>query len=170
MVEVAHSLMKAMDVPCSFWGEVVRTAVHILNRSPTRSLQGVTLYEAWRKKKPAVDYFRTFGCVAHVKLVGPGVTKLADRTCPGIFLGYEPGTKGYRVYDPVSKRLYITRDVRFEEDRRWDWSKDAQDSELSRQRELTVVRRGAHDNHVYCVCTTRDIARPINNIDARLTR
>ena len=87
--------MKAMGVPCAFWGEAVRTAVHILNRSPTRSLQGITPYEAWRKKKPAVDYFRTFGCVAHVKLVGPGVTKLADRSRPGIFLGYKPGTKGY---------------------------------------------------------------------------
>ena len=89
----------------------------------------MTPYEAWRKKKPTVDYFRTFGCVAHVKLVGPGVTKLADRSRPGIFLGYEAGTKGYRVYDPIGKRLYITRDVRFEEDRRWDWSKDGSDSE-----------------------------------------
>ena len=54
-----------------------------------------------------------------------------------VFLGYEAGTKGYRVYDPIGKRLYITRDVRFEEDRRWDWSKDGGDSE--RAHEFTVV-------------------------------
>jgi hypothetical protein len=99
----------------------VKTAVHILNRSPTRSLKGITPYEAWRKKKPAVDYFRTFGCVGHMKLVGPGISKLSDRALPVVFLGYETGSKAYRVLDPVKHRLYITRDVVFEEDRKWNW-------------------------------------------------
>jgi transposase InsO family protein len=63
VVEMARSLMKSMQVPATFWAEAVRTAVHILNRSPTRSLKGVTPYEAWRGRKPKVDYFRTFGCV-----------------------------------------------------------------------------------------------------------
>ena len=44
VVEMARSLMKAMGVPCAFWGEAVRTAVHILNRSSTRSLQGIAPY------------------------------------------------------------------------------------------------------------------------------
>ena len=42
VVEMARSLMKSMGVPSTFWGEAVRTAVHILNRSPTRSLRRVT--------------------------------------------------------------------------------------------------------------------------------
>uniref|UniRef100_A0ACD5YKV7 Uncharacterized protein n=3 Tax=Avena sativa TaxID=4498 RepID=A0ACD5YKV7_AVESA len=61
VVEMARSLLKGMGVPNTYWGEAVRTAVHILNRSPTRSLQGITPYEAWRRKKPTVDYLRTFG-------------------------------------------------------------------------------------------------------------
>lgn len=32
----------------------------------------------------------------------------------GVFLGYELGTKGYQVYDPVNK-LMVTRDVVFGE-------------------------------------------------------
>lgn len=119
---MARSLIKSMGMPSTFWGKAVRTAVDNLNRSPTRSLHGITPYEVWLKKKPAVDYFRTFGCVTHVKLVGAGVTKLSDRSVAGVFLGYEPGMKEYRVYDPAGKRLYITGDVHFEEDRRWDWS------------------------------------------------
>jgi hypothetical protein len=37
-----------------------------------------------------------------------------------IFIGYEQGTKGYRVYDPVDKKVHITRDVVFNESTQWD--------------------------------------------------
>ena len=118
-------MMKSMGVPATFWAEAVRTAVHILNRSPSRSLKGVTPYEAWRGKKPRVDYFRTFGCMAHMKITGHDVTKLSDRARPVVFIGYEDGAKAYRVFDRVEKRLHITRDVVFEEERRWSWSGQA---------------------------------------------
>jgi hypothetical protein len=56
-------MLKAKGLPGYFWGEAVSTAVHILNRSPTRALDGKTLYEAWHSEIPAVHYFRTFDCV-----------------------------------------------------------------------------------------------------------
>jgi transposase InsO family protein len=124
VVEMARSLLKSMCMPAVFWGEAVRTAVHILNRAPTRSLNGKTPYEAWRGRKPNVSYLRTFGCVAHVKNVGPGVTKLADRSTPMVFIGYEDGSKAFRVYDPAARKLRITRDVVFEEDKPWPWTAD----------------------------------------------
>ncbi|WVZ87319.1 hypothetical protein U9M48_033974 [Paspalum notatum var. saurae] len=37
---MARSMMKAMSMPGWFWGEVVTTAVFILNRSPTQSIDG----------------------------------------------------------------------------------------------------------------------------------
>lgn len=49
------------------------------------------------------------------------MTKLADKSTPGVFLGYEPGTKGYRVYDPVNNKLMVTRDVIFDEKKGWNW-------------------------------------------------
>jgi len=39
-----------------------------------------------------------------------------------VFLGYAERTKGYRIYDPESKKLHISRDVIFEENKGWDWS------------------------------------------------
>ena len=125
VVEMARCLLKSKNMPGEFWGEAVSTAVFLLNRAPTRSLQGKTPYEAWYNKKPKVHFLRTFGCLVHVKKVGPGVTKLSDRSTPMVFLGYETGTKGYRVYDPVAKRLHISRDVIFEEGRAWQWKEDA---------------------------------------------
>jgi transposase InsO family protein len=122
VVEMARCMMKSKSVPAHFWGEVVTTTVYVLNRSPTKSLEGVTPYEAWHGKKPSVEHLRVFGCVGHVKNNGPGVKKLTDRSTKMVFLGYAEGTKGYRMYDPESKKLHISRDVIFEENKGWDWS------------------------------------------------
>jgi hypothetical protein len=129
VVEMARCMLKSMAMPAVFWAEAVKVAVHILNRSPTRALQGKTPYEVWNKRKPNVSYLRTFGCVAHVKNVGPGVKKLDDRSTPMVFVGYEDGAKAYRVYNPATRRLHITRDVIFEEGRQWDWSVSSSDME-----------------------------------------
>ena len=121
VVEMACSVMKGMGMPSMFWGEAVKTAVHVLNRSPTRSLDSITPYEAWHHRKPNLSYLRTFGCVVHVKKVGPGVRKLDDRSTLMVFVGYEEGSKAYRVYNPATQRVYVSRDVVFEEDRPWNW-------------------------------------------------
>jgi hypothetical protein len=121
VVEMARCLLKSMGVPARFWGEAVKTAVYLLNRAPTKSLNEMTPFEAWFGRKPSVKHLRTFGCKAYVKKVGPGISKLSDRSVPCVFLGYEPGTKGYRVYDPMNDKLMISRDVIFDEKVAWNW-------------------------------------------------
>jgi transposase InsO family protein len=54
VVEMAQCLLKTMQVPGRFWGEAVKVVVHILNRAPTKSLNGKTPFEAWFGKKPGV--------------------------------------------------------------------------------------------------------------------
>jgi transposase InsO family protein len=61
IVAMARSMMKSMGVPVRFWGEVVSTAVYILNRTSTKSLTSMTPYEPWYKRKPNVQHFRVFG-------------------------------------------------------------------------------------------------------------
>jgi hypothetical protein len=102
---MARCLLKSMNVPPQFWGEAVRTVVYILNRTPMRALNGVSPYELWHGCKPNVQHLRVFGCVAQVKKTGPGVNKLADRSSMMIFIGYEEGSKCYRVYDPIANKL-----------------------------------------------------------------
>lgn len=96
------------------------TVVYLLNRAPTKSLQDKTPFEAWHGKKPRVNHLRTFGCLAHVKKVGPGMTKLSDKSMKMVMLGYEAGTKGYQLVDPSTEQLHINRDVVFEEEVAWD--------------------------------------------------
>lgn len=44
---MAHSTLKAKVVHTEFGGEAVSTAVFILNRSPTKSMDDMTPFEAW---------------------------------------------------------------------------------------------------------------------------
>uniref|UniRef100_A0ACD5ZX98 Uncharacterized protein n=1 Tax=Avena sativa TaxID=4498 RepID=A0ACD5ZX98_AVESA len=118
---MARSMLKAKRVPNIFWGEAVLTAVFILNRCFTRSVDGMTPYEAWHGKSPDVRFLRVFGCVGHIKVACPHLQKLDDRSTPMVFIGYETGSKAYRMYDPVSKCLHVSRDVIFDEEARWNW-------------------------------------------------
>jgi hypothetical protein len=58
-------------------------------------------YEAWHSKKSVVHHLHTFGCMAFMKVTHPHLTKLKDRGKKGVFIGYEAGTKGYWIFDPV---------------------------------------------------------------------
>jgi hypothetical protein len=51
-------------------------------------------YEAWHGSKPAVQFLRTFGCLAYVKELGHH-GKLEDRSTLGVFIGYKEGVKAY---------------------------------------------------------------------------
>ena len=39
-----------------------------------------------------------------------------------VFIGYEVGTKAYRCFNPVNATVYISRDVLFEVDGKWDYT------------------------------------------------
>ena len=103
-------------MPTIYWGEAVMTAVHLLNRSPTRALDGKTPYGAGHGRKPAVSYLRVFGCLAFIKELNH-IGKLGDRSSPGVFIGYAEGAKAYHVLDPATRRVHVARDVVFDEGR-----------------------------------------------------
>lgn len=125
IVGMARSMLKAKEVSATFWGKAVSMVVFILNFSPTKSLEGMTPFEAWHGWKPDVSFLRTFGCVGHVKEMRPGLAKLADRSTPMVFLGYEARSKVYRLYDPRARRVCISRDVVFDDKRAWRWGEHA---------------------------------------------
>ena len=122
VVAIACSLLKAKGLPGWLRGEVVATAVYLLNRSPTKGVKGMTPYEAWFGKKPAVHHLHTFGCIVYVKNTKPNLKKLEDRGQRMVFIGYEKGSKAYRAYDTTTGKVVITRDVVFDEGTQWDWS------------------------------------------------
>jgi hypothetical protein len=118
VVRMAQALLKQRGMSAVFWGEVVVTAIYILNCLPTKALNGKTSYEAWHGRRPVVSHLRVFGCLAFGKeLVHIG--KLDNRSTPGVFIGYMEGLKAYRILDPGTQRVRTTRGVVFDEGRGW---------------------------------------------------
>ena len=49
-------------------------------------------------------------------------TKLKDKSKMCIFIGYDEKTKGYKLLDPISKMVIVSRDVGVNESSEWDWN------------------------------------------------
>ncbi|KAL0410958.1 UNVERIFIED_CONTAM: Retrovirus-related Pol polyprotein from transposon TNT 1-94 [Sesamum latifolium] len=121
IVEMARSMLKGKGVPNLYWAEVVHTAVHILNRSPTKAVRNKTPFKAWYKKKPVVDHFKIFGCIAYALIPSQKREKFDDKGQKLVFVGYNDQSKGYRLLDPFTKKVIISRDVIFDENSAWDF-------------------------------------------------
>lgn len=121
VLEMVRSCLKTMRVPDVLWGEAVSHAVYVLNRLSTKALKNATPYELWIGRKPQVSHLRVFGCIAHMKVMKGHLDKLEDRSKKVVYLGNEKGSKAHRLLDPETGKMYISRDVIFEENRRWEW-------------------------------------------------
>src|SRR5437660_7284924 len=64
IMEKARSMLLEAGLPESFWAEAVNTAMYLHNRSPTRSLEGKTPYEAWNGDKPNLSHLKVLSCDA----------------------------------------------------------------------------------------------------------
>jgi len=82
-------------------------------------LKTITLEEAWSGHKPSVTHLQVFGCVAYAKIPNARRTKLDDKSEKCIFVGYCDKRMGYKLYNPITKKVIMSRDVIFKEDKTW---------------------------------------------------
>ncbi|GJW82981.1 ribonuclease H-like domain, reverse transcriptase, RNA-dependent DNA polymerase [Tanacetum coccineum] len=127
ILSTTRCMMKATGMPQNFWAEAVRHAILLLNCTPTKSLEDVTPYEALKGRKPNLQHIRIFGCIAYAKVPSQHLTKLDDRSIQMVYLGSEPGSKAYRLFDPITKKICVSRDVKFKEDETWNWEEYVKD-------------------------------------------
>ena len=67
-----------------------------------------------------VAHFKGFGFVAYAHVTDVLRRKLDNNGHKCIFVGYFEDTKSYRLYDPVTRKLIISRYVQFVENYAWD--------------------------------------------------
>ncbi|CAJ2668206.1 unnamed protein product [Trifolium pratense] len=120
ILNMVRSMLTERGVPKRFWPEAVIWATYVLNRSPTMSVKEVTPEEAWSKVKPAVHYFKIFGCVAYAHVSDTQRKKLDSKSIKCIHLGVSEESKAYKLYDPANKRIIVSRDVIFDESKGWE--------------------------------------------------
>jgi transposase InsO family protein len=122
IMNMVRSMLSAKNMPKSFWPEAVNWAVYVLNRSPTSANKNMTPEEAWSGIKPVVHHFRVFDCIAHAHVPDCKRSKLDDKSVKCVLLGISKESKAYRLYDPTSQSIVISKDVVFDETNSWDWS------------------------------------------------
>ena len=116
LVESARSMIAHAGVSNIFWAEAISTAAYVRNRLPTTALkENETPYERWYGKKPDVSHLRVFGCMAYAHVPEGERRKLDSKSKRMRFVGYSLTSKGYRLFDETNRKLYIRRDVEFNE-------------------------------------------------------
>ena len=68
--EMMNALLLSSGLPQNLWGEAVLTATQILNRVHYSKTQ-IIPYEKWKGRKPNLNYFKVWGCLAKVQVPKP---------------------------------------------------------------------------------------------------
>ncbi|GJV20433.1 integrase, catalytic region, zinc finger, CCHC-type containing protein [Tanacetum coccineum] len=100
-MEAARTMLIFAKAPLFLWAEAVATACYTLNRS--------------LGKKPNLQYFRVFGSLCYPTNDYDDVGKLKAKADIGIFVGYAPTKKAYRIYNKRTRKIQETVHVAFDE-------------------------------------------------------
>lgn len=90
-------------------------AVFTYNRTTTSMLNGESPYEKFYSESSNLRDLRIFGSLVYLNLRPFNRTKFSNRSSGHVFVGYPDGVCGYMCWNPVSKKILISRDVIFVE-------------------------------------------------------
>lgn len=114
IMNMVRSMLKRNYLPKELWGEVVSTTTYILNRCLTKRLEGVMPKECWSHVKPNLSHLKVFGSIEHRHVPDQLRRKLDDKSSQLILIGYH-STGGYKLFDPVNKKVVINGDMIIDE-------------------------------------------------------
>ncbi|GKC70865.1 retrovirus-related pol polyprotein from transposon TNT 1-94 [Tanacetum coccineum] len=97
------------------WAETVATACYTQNRSIVRLRHSKTPYELLHDKPPDLSFFHVFGALCYPTNDSENLGKLQPKADIGIFIGYAPTKKAFRIYNRRTRRIIETIHVDFDE-------------------------------------------------------
>uniref|UniRef100_A0A2N9G9A2 Integrase catalytic domain-containing protein n=1 Tax=Fagus sylvatica TaxID=28930 RepID=A0A2N9G9A2_FAGSY len=115
IVETGLALLTHASLPRSYWTYAFATAVYLINRMPTPTLNLSSPYHKIFQTTPNYSKLRVFGCLCYPWLRPYTSHKLESRSKPCVFLGYSLTQSAYYCLDPSTSRIYVSRHVKFVE-------------------------------------------------------
>lgn len=86
--------------------------------------------------------------------------KFDSKLRAGIFIGYSDRSKAYKIINPDSNHVYVSRNVRFFEERAWYWSGEVDST--------TLTCEPTHDEGVAQLNEAPQLSPSFNQIDKQL--
>nr|GEY13317.1 hypothetical protein [Tanacetum cinerariifolium] len=115
LIEVTHTMLIYAQALLFLWAEVVVTACYTQNRSIIRLRHGKTPYELLHNKLPNLSFLYVFGALCYPTNDSENLGKLQPKADIGIFIGYAPTKKAFRIYNRRTRRIVETIHVDFDE-------------------------------------------------------
>jgi hypothetical protein len=103
-------MMSNASIGRQFWAEATSTTCYLINRSPSTAIEKKTPMEVWSSSPSDYSQLKVFGCTPYAH-VDNG--KLEPRAAKCVFLGYGSGVKGYKLWNPKTKKSMLSRSVVF---------------------------------------------------------
>lgn len=97
-----------------------------------------------------------FGSIAYTHVPDERRTKLDDNIEKYVFVGYDLSSKGYKIYNPNSRKIVISHDVECEEENCWDMSVQEENSSEMTPRLMSIeklyeVTENQNDIDLFCL-------------------
>ena len=124
VMNMVRSLLSPKKAPKYLWPEAANWTFYVLNRCPTSAVKNITPQEAWNGIKPSVEHFRVWGSIGHVHVPDVKRSKLDDKSIACVLVGFFEESKVYRLYNPRMKKMMVSRDVVFQENKGWNWEEE----------------------------------------------
>nr|GEW01200.1 retrovirus-related Pol polyprotein from transposon TNT 1-94 [Tanacetum cinerariifolium] len=115
LIKAARTMLIYAQVPLFLWTEAVATACFTQNRSIIRFRHGKTPYEVLHSKLPDLSFFHVFDALCYPTNDSENLGKLQPKADIGIFIGYAPIKKAFRIYNRRTRRIVETIHVDFDE-------------------------------------------------------
>ncbi|GJU57032.1 retrovirus-related pol polyprotein from transposon TNT 1-94 [Tanacetum coccineum] len=115
LVEAARTMLIFSRAPLFLWAEAINTACYTQNRSLIRLRYNKTPYELMQNKKPDLSFFHVFGSLCYPTNDHDDLGKFDAKADIGIFIGYAPAKKAFRIYNRRTRIITETIHVTFDE-------------------------------------------------------
>nr|GEU83358.1 integrase, catalytic region, zinc finger, CCHC-type, peptidase aspartic, catalytic [Tanacetum cinerariifolium] len=115
LVEAAHTMLIFSKAPLFLWVEAVATACYTQNRSLIRKRHNKTPYELFHDQKSDLFYLYVFGALCYLINDSEDMGKLKPKADIGIFIGYAPAKKAYRIYNKRTRLIIETIHIDLDE-------------------------------------------------------
>ncbi|GJT08814.1 retrovirus-related pol polyprotein from transposon TNT 1-94 [Tanacetum coccineum] len=114
LVEATRTMLIFSKAPLFLWAEPINTACYTQNRSLIRLRYNKTPYELMQDKKLDLSFFHVFGSLCYPTNDNDDLGKLDAKADIGIFVGYAPAKKAFRIYNKRTRKIietiYVTVD------------------------------------------------------------